>query len=219
MFKTIILSFFYSFISFFGFSQSDVTSWALKKNEKGIEVYTRKAANSNFKELKAIFLVKASLGNIVALVDDWANYSNWVYKCGQSAILKKVSETELIHYQTVLVPWPLDKRDFIVTTVITQDEKTKIVTIKSTANPNYIPVNANFIRIPQLDALWTLTPLKDGTTQVTYQLLVNPGGCIPVWIVNMVVVDGPFETMVNFKTWVMKPKYQAAKVSFIKEAD
>jgi hypothetical protein len=219
MFKNRILIFLYLFLSLCGFSQPAQNNWSIKKDADGIAIYTRKAANSDFKELKAVFYLKTSLCSIVALVDDWENYSNWVYKCGQSTILKKVSDRELIHYQTVLVPWPLDKRDFIVTTVLSQDEKTKIITIKSTANPKYIPDNPGFVRIPQLDACWILTPLKDGIIEVTYQLLVNPGGNIPVWIVNMVVVDGPFQTMVNFKQWVMKPKYQAAKLSCIKEFD
>jgi ribosome-associated toxin RatA of RatAB toxin-antitoxin module len=216
--KTVFISLFF-LLTTFGFCQSAPNKWAIKKDESGIAIYTRKAANSCFKELKAVFYLKTSLSSIVALVDDWENYSNWVYKCGQSSILKKVSDRELIHYQTVLVPWPLDKRDFIVTTVLTQDEKTKVITIKSTANPKYIPDKPGFVRIPQLDACWILTPMKDGVVEINYQLLVNPGGSIPVWIVNMVVIDGPFQTMVNFKQWVMKPKYQAAKLSCIKELD
>src|ERR1700756_2397139 len=132
MTKNLIFALCFFLLSCVGFSQSAPKSWTIKKSEKGISIYTRKAANSCFKELKAVFYVKTSLSSIVALVDDWANYSNWVYKCGQSSVLKKVSEKELVHYQTVLVPWPLDKRDFIVTTIISQDEKTKMVTIKST---------------------------------------------------------------------------------------
>src|ERR1700758_430228 len=106
MFKKAVFAFFYFFLPIYCFSQN---SWTIKKEEDGIAIYTRKAPNSCFKELKAVFYLKTSLSSIVALVDDWENYSNWVYKCGQSSILKKVSDKELIHYQTVLVPWPLDK--------------------------------------------------------------------------------------------------------------
>lgn len=217
MIKNVVFALYCLLTTGVAFSQSTPKNWAPKKIENGITIYTRTAENSNLKELKAVFYLKTSLSSVVALVDDWESYSGWVYKCGKSSILKKISETENIHLQTVLVPWPLDNRDFIVTTAITQDEKTKIVTVKSTAIPNYIPVQKGFVRIPLLNASWILTPMKDGTVEIVYQLLVNPGGCIPAWIANLVVIDGPFATMVNFKEWVMKPKYQMAKVSFIKE--
>jgi hypothetical protein len=62
-----------------------------------------------------------------------------------------------------------------------------------------------------------LIPSKDGVIQINYQLMVNPGGYVPAWIVNMAAIDGPFETMVHFKEFIVKEKYQKAKVSFIKE--
>jgi hypothetical protein len=50
---------------------------------------------------------------------------------------------------------------------------------------------------------------------VEYQLLVNPGGNVPAWIVNMAVIDGPFETGVNMREWIKKEVYQKAKLSYI----
>ena len=216
MFKNIILALLCSFLSLCCFSQS---TWTIKKEEDGIALYTRTAAKSSLKEMKAVFYVKTSLSSIIALIDDRENYSQWVYKCGKSAILKKISETNQVHYQTVIVPWPLDNRDFVITTSLSQDETTKVITIKSSEIPNFIPNVKGFVRIQLLEASWILTPLKDGIVEIEYRLLVNPSGAIPAWVANLVVTDGPFNTMVNFKEWVMKPKYQAAKVSFIKELE
>ena len=214
-----ILLCFFLFVCGFSQSTSNKNNWTIKKDENGIAVYTRTAANSNLKEMKAVFYLQTSLSSIIALIDDRENYSQWVYKCGKSVILKKISETQQVHYQTIMVPWPLDNRDFVITTSLSQDETTKIITIKSSESPNFIPSIKGFVRIQLLEASWILTPLKDGIVQVDYRLLVNPSGAIPAWIANLVVTEGPFNTMVNFKQWVMKPKYQAAKVSFIKELD
>jgi hypothetical protein len=204
-------------ISLVSFSQNSKSDWNLKKDENGIAVYSRKTNSSDFKELKSIAYVKTSLNSIVSLLSDWENYTQWVYKCGESKTLKKISSTELIHYQTVVAPWPAENRDFVVNVTFTQDEKTKVVTIKSVCNANYIPHVAHHVRITEFNACWTLIPLKDGTIQVNYQLLVNPGGYVPAWLVNMAAVDGPYETMVHFKEWIIKEKYQKAKNSFIKE--
>ena len=153
----------------------------------------------------------------MALINDWDSYPQWNYKCGESKTLKKISETELIHYQTTLVPWPAHDQDFIINIKLSQNEKTKVITITSTNLPNYIPPIADRTRITEFNALWTLTPFKDGTVQIIYQFLVKPGGAIPIWLVNMAALYGPYETMCNFKQWIYKDKYQKAKATFIKE--
>ena len=193
--------------------------WQLKKNEKGITVYTRNAENSAFKELKAIVYLKTSLSSIVGLLYDFEKYPEWVYRCGKSGTLKTISEKEVIHYQTVLAPWPADNRDFVVNIKTEQNEVTKVVTMKSYSMSTYISVVPDYVRIKNINASWVLTPQKDGTVEIVYQLLVDPAGNIPAWIVNMAIVDGPFETMSNIKERVLKEEYQKVKIPFIKEPE
>jgi len=199
-----------------GFSLPD-NSWQLKKSESGISVYTRNSENSDFKELKSVCIVKTSLSSIVALLNDWDTYPQWVYKCGKSTTLKRISDAELIHYQTVVAPWPVDSRDFVVNVRLSQDPVSKVVKIVSTSRPDFIPEVPGHVRITEFRASWTLVPQNDGTVEVTYQLLVNPGGYVPAWLVNLAVVDGPYETTLHFKQWVMKEKYQKAIVPLIKD--
>ncbi len=198
-------------------AQDNADDWHLKKYHHDIAVYSRKTVNSDFRELKSIVYLKTSLNSIVALINDRETYPQWVYKCGQATVLKKISASELIHYQTVIAPWPAENRDFVVNIKLTQDEKTKIVTIKSTCNANYIPKVARHIRITEFNASWILIPLKDGTVQINYQLMVHPGGYVPAWLVNMAAIDGPYETMIHFKEWVFKEKYQKVKNPLVKE--
>jgi hypothetical protein len=204
-------------ISFFLSSSIPITNWELKKDENGIKVYTRTTEGTAFKELKSVFTVKTSLSSIVSLLYDWETYPQWVYRCGKSSTLKQISETEVIHCQTVVAPWPADSRDFIVNVKLTQDPVTKVVSIVSTCKHDYMPEVEDFVRIKEFKASWTLVPKSDGDVEVTYQLLVNPGGYVPAWLINLAVVDGPYETAVNIKTWVMKKKYQDAVLPFIKE--
>lgn len=189
--------------------------WELQKFEQGIAVYTRIAENSKFKELKSVAQYKASLSAMVALINDRPSYTKWVYRCGESEILKRISDTELMHHQTVVAPWPADNRDFVVNVKLTQDLKTKVITINSTCKPDYIPHKKNHVRITEFRAKWILTLLPGGYVNVEYQLLVNPGGNVPAWLVNMAVIDGPFETGVNMREWIKKEVYQKAKLSYI----
>ena len=200
-----------------GFPQSKKDDWILYKSENGISVYSRKTANSDYKEIKSVFSAKTSLSSIIALIYDWDSYPEWNYRCGESKTLKKINETELIHYQTTKTPWPAQDQDFIIDVKLTQDEKTKVITITSTNMPNYIPPYKDRARLAELKGLWTIIPSKDGTVQLTYKFMVKPGGYVPVWLVNMAVLSGPYETMAAFKEWLKKDKYQKAKSTLIKE--
>jgi hypothetical protein len=141
------------------------------------------------------------------------SYPQWVYKCGKSSTIKKISETEVIHYQTVVAPWPVDNRDFVVNVRLSQDPASKVITIISTSKPDYILKVAEHVRITEFKASWTLSPKKDGTIEVVYQLLVNPGGYVPAWLVNLAVVEGPYETTLHLKEWVMKKKISGSQNS------
>ncbi len=204
-------------ISLACFSQDKKNEWQLKKSEEGINIYSRKTENSAYRELKSVFYVKTSLSSIVSLIHDWESYPNWVYRCGKASKLK-VSKDTIIHYQNVLAPWPFENRDFISNTVLSQDKITNIVTINAFNNPKFIPEVESHHRITEMRATWTLIPLKEGNVQISYQLFVNPGGSIPAALVNMASVAGPYETALHLKEWVMKKKYQDAKVVGIKES-
>jgi ribosome-associated toxin RatA of RatAB toxin-antitoxin module len=191
--------------------------WQLRKVEKGITVYTRNTESSKYKELKAVYQMKTSLSSVIALLNDVDSYPKWIYRCGSSKVLKQASDQDLIRYQTVVAPWPVDNRDMIVQVHSWQDEKTGIVYQAVSALPDYAKEIPGHVRIREFRAKWTLTPMEKGIVEVKYELLVNPAGSIPAWVVNMAVVDGPFETSVNMKEWLMKEKYQQSSFAFIKE--
>lgn len=205
---------------FASFSQKGTSNdWELKKFENGISVYTRLPENSEYKELKVVFQLKTSLSSIIALLNDVESYPQWVYRCGTSKILKKDSDKHLIRHQTIVAPWPVDNRDVAVEVNSYQDEKTKIVYQKVKALPDYTPTLKNHVRIREFTATWTLKPLKNGFVEIEYELLVNPAGAIPAWVVNMAMVDGPYETSLKMKEWLLKEKYQKANVPFISNPD
>lgn len=208
------------FLSGLAVAQTTSTQpWHLQKSENGISVYSRGAENSKIKELKSVFQVKTSLSSIVALLNDFESYTHWTYRCGTSTTIRKIAENEYIHYQTVMAPWPVDDRDFVVHTVFSQNSVTKVVLQKATCLADAAPLVEGRVRIEVFKAGWTLTPLKNGMVNVEYQLLVDPGGNVPAWLVNLAAVDGPYETQLEMKEWVMKEKYQKAIIPHIMELE
>jgi hypothetical protein len=208
--------FIFFFLNIFA-QQQDASGWYLKKTENGISVYLRDLPDSRLKELKSVVKLKTSLSSIVALLSDFGAYPEWVYRCEKSSTLKKISDTEVIHYQTVTAPWPVDNRDFVVDVKWSQDERTGVVSQSASSLPRFIPLMAGHVRITEFKASWTLSPLPGGWVNVEYQLRVDPGGNVPAWLVNLAVVEGPYETTLHMKDLVSKKKYQDAVIPFIHE--
>ncbi len=204
------------FFGLTGFSQ-DKKDWQLKKVEDGISVYTKDLEYSNLKELKAVFSVKTSLSSIIALLNDSESFPQWAYRCGQCSTFKKISDTEFLRYQTVVAPWPVDDRDFTVRVKVSQNPHTKVVVQQVSAVSNVMPEVNGLVRIIIFRGVWTLTPSKNGMINIEYQLLLNPGGNIPAWLINLSAVDGPIENSKAMKEWLLKDKYKNAVLSYIQE--
>ena len=130
-------------------------------------------------------------------------------------MLKKESDKHLVRHQTIVAPWPVDNRDVVVDVNTYQDEETKIVYQKVNGLPDYLPSQKDHVRIREFRATWTVKPLKNGLVEVEYELLVNPAGSIPAWVVNMAMTDGPYETSLKMKERLLNEKYQKATFPFI----
>jgi hypothetical protein len=54
--------------------------------------------------------------------------------------------------------------------------------------------------------------------EVVYQVHANPGGSLPNWMVNAIVVETPLETLLNLRDVVTNEKYQNRSFAFIEKA-
>lgn len=189
--------------------------WTLKSNRDGIKVLTRTESASGLKEIKVQCTVKASLSQMVALVMDVNAGVDWVYATRSSTLLKRVSASELYYYSEVEMPWPLSNRDFIAHLIVSQDAVTKTVTINGPTVPGYVPEKEDLIRVQHSTGKWLLSPAANHSVLIDYTLLVDPGGSIPTWLVNLFATKGPMETFRKLKQQIVKPAYAQASLPYI----
>jgi hypothetical protein len=177
--------------------------WELKKNENGIEVYTRKAATGNLKELRVLCELDATKAELINTLQDVGNYNAWVYSNKKSTILKTINPEKIIYYTQTRLPWPLKDRDLVVELNINPIPEILNIQVKSL--PDYIPKNNNYIRVPYSLALWKVTETPDNKLKVDYTFSVDPGGSIPSWVVNATLAIGPYNSFMKLRD-VLKAK-------------
>jgi hypothetical protein len=192
-------------------------AWELSKEGSGIEVYTRSVKDSGFKEYKGIMTLKASVSSLVALIDDISAYPQWIDTCIQGKRLKRVSPTESYNYTVNEAPWPISNRDAVVRNTVHQDSGTMVVTVDITGVPDFVPLKYDLVRVKEIRGFWRLRPTGKGEVEVVYQVHSEPGGKLPSWLVNAVVVDQPYRTLLNMKEMVRKPRYKEREYEFIRE--
>jgi hypothetical protein len=180
-------------------------SWELKKNENGIEVYTRNAATGNLKELRVLCKLDATKDELISTLQDIANYSQWVFSNKKSVILKTLDPGRIIYYTQAHLPWPIKDRDLIVELDI--NSTPDILTILAKSIPDYLPQNSDYIRVPYSLATWHVTQAPNNKLKVDYTFSVDPGGNIPVWLVNATLAVGPYNSFVKLRE-LLRIKYK-----------
>lgn len=197
-----------------GYGQS---GWDLKTESEGIKVYTKTFPDSKFKAIRVDLDLQARLSQIVALLMDVNDGTQWVYATKTSVLLKQISPNEVVYYSEVRLPWPMSNRDFIARLTATQDARTKVVRIDGPVVPDYVPVKDGIVRVTRSEGQWIITPVGPHRVHVQYTLRMDPGGDLPAWLFNLFVTKGPAESFSKLQEELKKPVYEHARLSYIED--
>ncbi len=183
-------------IPLFCFSQ---TKWELKKNEDGIAVYTSDKNKADFKEIRVVCEINTSAAKLVKLMKNVNHHADWVYKTKTSYLVSRKNKDTLCYYSETILPWPVSNRDLVIRLTFDDDTLNKIVKIKAQGVSNILPVKSGVVRVPYSLGLWKVTTMNSNRIKIDYTYSVDPGGALPVWLVNLMSTAGPFNTFKQLK--------------------
>ncbi|MEZ5040797.1 MAG: START domain-containing protein [Saprospiraceae bacterium] len=176
-------------------AQAPPQPWKKIKEIDQYTVYTRSSNLSSVKEIKIEASFDVNVAHFMEVLNNVPAYTDWVYKCSQAHRLKTIGEHEYIYYLISDIPFPLKDRDIVIHSKQWFDPAIQGYRAKSVALPAFISQNPNMVRVPLLQSLWEIRPVNDKQVDIVYQILTEPGGKIPAWMVNMAIANGPIHTM------------------------
>ncbi len=185
-----------------------VNTWTLVKEDQDITLYTRSVANSSFAETRGILTVPYNLNTIIAVLRDLEGFNQWFYQRYGTRLLKRISKTEHYDYSITKAPWPVTDRDIIIHSKLTQFPQTRIIKIEMEGVKDYIPPVKGLVRTEFYKGSWIITPLEKDLSEIIFYSHAEPGGSLPSWLVNMSVVDIPFNSLLALKKQLTQAKYQ-----------
>ena len=198
---------------------SQAAEWELARDRNGIKVWTRNEPGYPIRAFKAVTTVDSSLSGLVSLIMDTDHVSEWAYRIlGVNVLTRDDDAATFVIYTKTDFPWPLSNRDVVLAGQIAQDEKTKLVSIRSRSTPaGQYPEQPGFLRMPDMVGDWIFRPLGAGKVEVTMIGRANPSGNIPFGVVNLIIHETPYRTLQGLRQVIGADRYQRARLKQIKE--
>jgi hypothetical protein len=95
-------------------------------------------------------------------------------------------------------------RDAIYEATTSFAKNGKYAQVKLTPHAEYKEVKENFVRVKNGTGYWELEEIAPNTIHVVYQFHADPGGEIPAWIANTVIVINPLKSLESLRDKVKK---------------
>ena len=167
-----------------------------------MQVYLRSTTGTSIKSAKGEVELTVKLNDLLAVLEDTATFPHWLYQCKYATTIKQPSVIERYDYILTDMPWPNWDRDVVVRSVFQQDLRSKQVTISFDSAPDLVALKPGVVRIRRMTGNMRITPLTQGRLKLVYEVNVDPGGRIPKWLVNDLVLDFPFFSLKNLREFL-----------------
>jgi len=199
---------------------SEAAEWELVKQEDGITVYTQSVRGSEFLAFKGETVVEGSVDALVAVLYDTKGAPVWLHQCLFSMTLEEVSFEENYIFQIYDLPFPAGNREVVLHTRLswTQDgamvESTEVngfCDSHPVERCRYVQ-EADLTRIERSRGSYLFIAEENNRTKVIWQQHIEPGGYLPDWLVNALVVDVPFNSLSRLRELVKTKKYRSATI-------
>jgi hypothetical protein len=141
----------------------------------------------------------------VLLDEDPGRKKAWIDMMTDFKIVEKKSSTLAVSYSSYDLPWPLEDRDYVMETELVLDNANNqiLLTLKSVEHPK-APKTVG-VRAVIMHSMYKLVPLPNGHTEVSVEILTDPKGEIPPWLVNLIQRGWPANTLARLETEASKP--------------
>ena len=178
--------------------KSEFTIIVEKKNSPEDEVNTYRGTTT----------MPISIERIAYVLDDTESKKEWVSRLKEETRLEENSSSyRSIAYQHYNLSWPVSDRDYVIESKwsVMKDKKlpTVILSIKSIVHDT-VPEIEGRVRGQLYRLVYKLEKLESNQTRVTVEIMVNPKGLLPNFMINLIQKDWPITTLRQLNAQALK---------------
>ena len=180
-------------------------------NRQGIQVWTYREANNPAFSYVASTVVDAPVASVVATLGDSGYLSKWVPQVDRVEVIHPSQDGVGTIRMVINFPFPAQDRDIIVKSIRYQQADGSVVIKSASDNSSGPPPELGIVRVTAYEGDWVLKPVDGGRrTQVVTSGFADPGGMIPIGVVNLFVEQQPYLMLRKMKQVVRSARYARA---------
>jgi hypothetical protein len=173
--------------------------WSVLKEKDGIKISSRHSNSSAFNDIRVELDLKGNIEQLEMILTDVGKYKDWSYATKVSKLIKTLGPGKFIYYTEIEVPWPATNRFFYADFELKKNPDDRSMQITAVNLFNYEPMPKDLVQVPVTRGTWKIKTLTKKSIHVDYILEMNPGGSLPVWVLNLFSTKGPMESFENIK--------------------
>ncbi|MGB6019345.1 MAG: START domain-containing protein [Sulfurimonadaceae bacterium] len=189
--------------------------WTLVKAKNGITVYTREVEGSGYLEFRGETTVKSSVDALVAVLYDTPIAPEWLHDCSFAMTLEEIGFEDNYIFHIYDLPFPVSNRKVILHSKLSYTEEGARL---DTEEANSFCDNKKLsrcqkvkeeglIKVPRSRGHYLFIRINEKSSKVIWQQHIEPGGSIPDWLANALVVDIPYNSLLHLKELVKDENY------------
>ncbi|RMF15188.1 MAG: lipid-binding protein [Gammaproteobacteria bacterium] len=182
--------------------------WTLREQKNGVTIYTREQPGSDYKAFKAVTVLDAPIEAVMAVMANPQSCLEWVKGCLHVEGFDERSFNDRYAYSVNDMPWPVRDRDYVIHIRTSAKEIPGSIVMHMTSDPDRRPRVEGLIRLTVTQTHYIFTPTADGRTRMIWLQHSEPGGILPSWLVNALIVDIPLESIEALNKIVQDPRYR-----------
>ena len=185
---------------------ADEPAWKQIADDDGIIVWKKSVPGTSFVAFRGRGLVDADIYDVFAVLYDVDHKKELMANCVDYRLLEYRTPGNVIVYNRIGSPFFLisDRDSVIETKVVFEPEHKRIVTSFFKGDDQLMEPPSGVVRTKALQGSWTLQATEDGKTELTYQVMADPGGLLPGWLVNLASRKLPHQTIQNMRSQVKR---------------
>jgi len=183
------------------FANGFAADWKQVSSSNGIVVSKLKVPGTKIVGFRGETSIYASAEKLMHILIDNNHRKDWVDRLKTSNVLETIGPYEYIIYQEFKLPWPLKNRDFVYRGKATRKKDGRVVLVmKSEVHPN-APKTVG-VRAELVNSRYTITPIGKFKSKLEVEIMSDPKGAIPKWLVNIIQKKWPHKTLMAIKSQV-----------------
>jgi hypothetical protein len=171
-------------------------TWEKVRDTDGITVYRSKVPGTSVLAFKGDGRVDVPLLKVAHVIIDTTRGTEWVDSLTESRKLREISDLEFIEYDRFAMGFLVKDRDFVSHVTVApdpaaQDIKIEFISVDDAA----MPPSKKYVRGNLVYSVFHLRPEGEGATRVEAEILCDPMGSLPKWLVNLFQKSWPVKTL------------------------